>query len=228
VTAADIVASWLDGLAARGVTFTVRDDRLRVHPPRAYRRLTQDEVMVLNVHRAAIKQRVRGPVSASPTTAVEPTTCPFCYQTPARCTRLQARDLATWRSLHANDPAEVSRRDEEADRRWKGQMTESFRRLRDGDPNPLEDFIDNRRDLWVTNRNASGKVCCKDPHGNAHAAPLCPDCKARAGVMAHAPARVDPNCPVHGTLARAAEHDPLAGYRPALDKLAPPLAPPPA
>ena len=48
-------------------------------------------------------------------------------------------------------------------------------------------------------RDASGRICCKGKH-------LCPACKARAGLT-----------PVHRTDApAAAEHDPLAGYRPAL------------
>lgn len=51
-------------------------------------------------------------------------------------------------------------------------------------------------------RSATGRVCCKanDP------SLLCPACKARAGLT-----------PIQRTDAPAApEHDPLAGYRPAL------------
>lgn len=49
-------------------------------------------------------------------------------------------------------------------------------------------------------RDASGRLCCKGKN-------LCPACQAKAGLT-----------PVHATKAQAPEHDPLAGYRPTLDK----------
>lgn len=55
-------------------------------------------------------------------------------------------------------------------------------------------------------RSATGRVCCSGDNPDA----LCASCKARAGLT-----------PIQGTKAHAAEHDPLAGYRPTLDKLAP-------
>ena len=55
----DVATSWLQTLAARGVTVTVRNNRLWLHPASAHRQLSDDEVLTLRHHRQAIKDVVR-------------------------------------------------------------------------------------------------------------------------------------------------------------------------
>jgi hypothetical protein len=54
----DVITSWLEALTARGVKVTLRGNRLWLHPPEAYHTLTDDELLTLRHHRAAIKARL--------------------------------------------------------------------------------------------------------------------------------------------------------------------------
>lgn len=56
-------ASWLQALASRGVTVTVRNNRLWLHPASAHRALSDDEVLTLRHHRQAIKDAIKNGVS---------------------------------------------------------------------------------------------------------------------------------------------------------------------
>jgi hypothetical protein len=109
--------SWLEGLAARGVTVTVRNNRLWLHPASAHRSLTDDEVLTLRHHRSEIKALVREGRTYA-TTTVEPTAaapvqppapCDFCYQSPCI-----GREHPAFATLHALDPQEVTRRSQDA------------------------------------------------------------------------------------------------------------------
>ncbi len=127
-----VITSWLEGLAARGVSVKLRNGRLWLQPARAYRELTDDELLVLRHHRAAIKQVVREGWRAATSHQTEAATidpepamvveqgepqvepCHHCGQPPAACAALAQNNLAVWRALHGNDPREVERRSREA------------------------------------------------------------------------------------------------------------------
>lgn len=89
----DTATSWLQGLAARGVGVTLRNGRLVLHPARAYKELTDAELLTLRHHRASIKDIVRaGPpvlvealttsVGVAPTLAPAPKPCRWCGRAP--------------------------------------------------------------------------------------------------------------------------------------------------
>ena len=89
--ASELAASWLQRLAARGVTVTVRNNRLWLHPASAHRALGDDEVLTLRHHRQAIKDAIKNGVSLDvvraapsaekPTPAPEPP-CKWCNRAP--------------------------------------------------------------------------------------------------------------------------------------------------
>ncbi|HUZ81445.1 MAG TPA: hypothetical protein VMU73_04305 [Gaiellaceae bacterium] len=118
----DVATSWLEGLAARGVSAIVTNGRLRILPSSAYKSLTDEELIALRHHRAAIKAAIVAGVSfdvvsaaataeqASPAPA--PETCTYGCGSVEECAALQARALDVWRVLHFADPEEVARRDE--------------------------------------------------------------------------------------------------------------------
>jgi hypothetical protein len=93
--------AWISILRARGITFTLTHNRLRVSP---WRKLSTDDQATLRQHREAIKQLVRAgsPVAASVDKSIDPA--------PDLDARLKERDLESWRVIHYNDPAEVERR----------------------------------------------------------------------------------------------------------------------
>jgi hypothetical protein len=115
---ADIAAAWLQGLAARGVTAIVTNGRLRILPSSAYKTLTDDELITLRHHRAAIKAAINAGVSfdvvrAAPIvekpTPVPESPCKWCNRAP--CIGDQHPAFAT---LHALDPIQQQRRNTEA------------------------------------------------------------------------------------------------------------------
>ncbi len=114
----DTATLWLEGLAARGVSVTVRNNRLCLHPARAYKDLTDDEVLALRHHRAAIKDVVNAgtrfdvvqPVApAAERTTPAPKPCQWCRRAPCI-----GREHHAFAVLHALDPEEQKRRDAEA------------------------------------------------------------------------------------------------------------------
>ncbi|HXG69764.1 MAG TPA: hypothetical protein VNJ04_04030 [Gemmatimonadaceae bacterium] len=56
--ALELAASWLRGLASRGVVVSIRNGRLSMTPTGAYKTLTEDELITLRRHRAEIKEYV--------------------------------------------------------------------------------------------------------------------------------------------------------------------------
>lgn len=121
-----LAASWLQGLAARGITFTERNGRLRCHPERAYKTLSDDDIIFLRHHRAEIRDALHAGVSLdvhaaagqlrevclpAPTAAPAPEKCRYCGQAPCIGRAHHAFDV-----LHWNEPAEIKRRaEDEAD-----------------------------------------------------------------------------------------------------------------
>ena len=112
-----LAASWLAGLAARGITFTERNGRLRCHPARAYSTLTDAEILYLRHNRNEIREALRAglPVQVeTPTSAegVEPTLepapqperCRWCNHTP--CIGVADEHFET---LHPEHPETVAR-----------------------------------------------------------------------------------------------------------------------
>jgi len=109
--------AWLEGLAARGVTVSLRGNRLELRPPSAYKLLTDDELITLRHHREDIKAIVRaGLPCVAPATpagnAVVPTPapapCPYCKRA---CV---GPEHFAYSTLHYDDPIEVQKRDAEA------------------------------------------------------------------------------------------------------------------
>jgi hypothetical protein len=102
---------WLASVRSRGVTFRLSGQRLRVSPWNA---LTADDQATLRRHRAAIKSLVANlaPESATPILAPEPPApvpCAYCG-----CSPCIGADHHAYRVVHASDPAEVERRNDEA------------------------------------------------------------------------------------------------------------------
>ena len=122
----DVAASWLQGLAARGITTRLVNGRIRHFPASAYRSLTDAEIITLRHHRAEIKAAINAGVSfdvvpAAPAVergtpepapgAPAPTPappCAYCHQSPCVGPAHHAFDV-----LHWNDPVEIKRRNED-------------------------------------------------------------------------------------------------------------------
>lgn len=87
----DVATFWLQGLAARGVRVSVRNNRIWLHPSSAYKSLADEELLTLRHHRAAIKACINSGVSfdvvrtapaAEKTTPVPEPPCKWCYRSP--------------------------------------------------------------------------------------------------------------------------------------------------
>jgi hypothetical protein len=125
-------SAWVQTLEDRGVTVTVRNNRLWLHPASAHAALSDDEVLTLRHCRQEIKSLVRGgacrAAAVRAPAVVEPATptpdfrespseprasvlepCAYCGRSPC-----VGRSHHAYRALHANDPEQVSRRAEEA------------------------------------------------------------------------------------------------------------------
>jgi len=63
----DVAVAWVEALVARGVTLTVRNNRLSMHPPSAYSALSDEELLTLRHNREAIKAVVREGGAQPPT-----------------------------------------------------------------------------------------------------------------------------------------------------------------
>lgn len=110
----DIAALWLEGLAARGVSVTIRNNRLCLHPARAYKELTDAEVLTLRHHRAEIKDVVNAgtqfdvvrpapsaePPHTAPAPRPETPRCTYCSQSPAACATLLTDRPDVFYALH--------------------------------------------------------------------------------------------------------------------------------
>jgi hypothetical protein len=62
----NIAISWIQELRARGVTLTLRNNRLWLHPASAYKNLTDEELITLRHHRQEIKDCIAFGVSPAP------------------------------------------------------------------------------------------------------------------------------------------------------------------
>jgi len=133
----DDLLALVDVLAARGVTLQARGQRaLGVSPKSAYAELESHERVALKKHRARIVELLQQrPAAAAPPPSPpqretpkpapsEP--CRYCYQTPCI-----GPDHEFYRTLHANDPVEARRRDEEATREMLATL---------GRPHPWQDM----------------------------------------------------------------------------------------
>ena len=133
----------VEALRARGVTVSVRNNRLRLDPGATWRTLSVAEAQCVAEHRAAIKLLVNAPVPPPPTrTASEPTTPeppqPRVYSVDARRfvteqDLLDAGIIGTDRAAY--ERAEVWLRDQVRERRAEyatGVMYESGRRRQRG------------------------------------------------------------------------------------------------
>ena len=122
----DVAASWLRGLAARGVRVTLHRNRIRLHPASAYRALTDAEILTLRHHRAAIKELVRAGIpldvvrttpTAEKATPEPAPPCPYCYASPC-----VGQDHPAFFDLH---PVEAQQR---ADQRLSAEMRSRVRK----------------------------------------------------------------------------------------------------
>ena len=57
--------AWLQTLAARGVSVTLRNNRVWLHPANAFSDLSDNELLFLRHHRASIKEAIRAGVWSS-------------------------------------------------------------------------------------------------------------------------------------------------------------------
>ena len=113
----DTATAWLHGLAARGVTASIRKNRLCLHPASAYKTLTDSEVLTMRHARDAIKAAIVAGVSVdvvpaptrTPPAAPRVEPCPHCHCAPCIGSEHHAFAL-----LHYHDPAEVDRRRKDA------------------------------------------------------------------------------------------------------------------
>lgn len=109
----ELASSWLRGLAARGVTVTIRNGRLCIHPAAAHKQFTDAEVLTLRHHRDEIKAAVAAGISLDvapmpvPIPQAPDLTCPYCHRA---CI---GREHPAFATLHALDPREQRRRDDE-------------------------------------------------------------------------------------------------------------------
>jgi hypothetical protein len=108
-------------LRARGVTLTLKGNRLHLYPWDSYRRLSPDELMTLKEHRAEIKAVVRDAPTAheddaSNTIGTRPVQEAGSESAPPidLDARLKEHNPDAWRAIHANDPEEIKRRTREA------------------------------------------------------------------------------------------------------------------
>ena len=119
---ANVAASWLAALAARGVRVYARGKQLRMDPPSAYKELSDDEHAVFRRHKAEIRALVAAGVQPATVTLIPkpdrraeappppaPVQCPYCHQTPCVGKNHHSYDV-----LHWSDPEEVKRRNEDA------------------------------------------------------------------------------------------------------------------
>ena len=122
-----VALAWLDSIASKGITATVRKGKLMLHPgkPNPYNRLTDAETITLRHHRpeiiAAIEsghtKRGAGPLvqattlttsrGATPTVVPAPTPEPLCVYCGTLCV---GQEHPAYRVLHWRDPQEVERR----------------------------------------------------------------------------------------------------------------------
>jgi hypothetical protein len=135
----DVARTWLEGLAARGITTRIVNGRIRHWPASAYKSLTDAEILVLRHHRQAIKDAIltgvvpdvalpfevidrRRVKPESAETPAEP--CAYCGQTP--CCGPEHFAYAT---LHANDPGEIKKREDEHAREFWMQLASADPRM---------------------------------------------------------------------------------------------------
>ena len=116
----DVATSWLEGLAARGVSAIVTNGRLRILPSSAYKSLTDEELITLRHHRAAIKAVINAgvsfdvvraaPIVAKPTPAPEPL-CEWCHKSPTECNAMRDERPDVFDVIHGPSPEVTAKRD---------------------------------------------------------------------------------------------------------------------
>lgn len=109
-----IAADWIAGLRARGVTLSLRNNRLWLHPAKAYSELTDAEVLILRHHRQEIKTLVAFGDAPAPTRAADP--LPETPAEPAPAPEPPKPEIPEHirRVLDWGSPSERARRDKEA------------------------------------------------------------------------------------------------------------------
>lgn len=128
--AAESATAFAGRLRVRGVTFAVRNNRLWLLPPKAYKTLSDDERAFIRHHRAELKDLVYDGALYETTTpesapAPEPESAPAPEPEPPRvpapvpiciyCRRpCIGSEHPAYPTLHHTDPREVQRRSEEA------------------------------------------------------------------------------------------------------------------
>jgi hypothetical protein len=128
----DAIADWIAGLARRGISVTVVNNRLRTDPPKAYAQLTDIELLFLRHNKVAIKlavvngsvalsdapptppQEIHAPTTEQPAQPSTDAHCEYCRYSLARCAALKDTRLDIWRLLHFRDPEEIARKNREA------------------------------------------------------------------------------------------------------------------
>jgi hypothetical protein len=121
MTTYDPARRWLTTLAARGVTAEIRNGRLHLSPPDAWRALSNAERAVYQQNRAHIKDLVRsgGPYDVTETPTEIPAPEPPRRPTAAEKRRadelkLKAADLDAYGVLYPDDPDYVEHRRKKA------------------------------------------------------------------------------------------------------------------
>ena len=90
---------FVGGLRARGVTLSVRNNRLRLDPGVTWRHLTVDEAQCIAEHRAAIKHLVNEPIPPPVPTSPEPNGEPSTPDPPPRVYSIDAQRFLTEQDL---------------------------------------------------------------------------------------------------------------------------------
>jgi hypothetical protein len=106
-----LATSWLEQLAARGITARLVNGRIRYYPAKSYGQLTGDEIVFARDHRAAIKAVITAGVSfdvvrVAPTVETTPAPAPICTFCMRECVGPSHPAFATF---HALDPQEIRR-----------------------------------------------------------------------------------------------------------------------
>lgn len=133
-----LATSWLDGLAARGITTRLVNGRIRHFPASAYKQFTDAEIIFLRRHRAEIRDALEAsgaaglPVQVAPLLLAErcaptfepaPKHCPFCMRSPC-----VGRENPAFGTFHASDPFEFWRRRAEQREKdaWEFEMRRRY------------------------------------------------------------------------------------------------------
>jgi hypothetical protein len=123
----EMALEWMRDLGARGISVSLRKNRLWLQPASAYRHLTDDQLIFLRHHRDAIKDAVRAgnvvasvdspvskpdePIEQPEQVAPSQPLCRYCGNRPC-----VGSDHPAYATFHWLDPIEVKKRDDYATR----------------------------------------------------------------------------------------------------------------